>query len=217
MFSTDQVLSENTACLGVVLSGKHNGKVDQCTPTVLPSVESLVEFMVKPNPLALQQYQYHAQIMWHWGHQREESVLHVTIYCVLLCAHYVHDHMQTLDVCPCTCVPGTFMSSFLSPKASPFSSWVCLLIKALPCQRCVWCSATMGPVEVLISSCIQLHKRQSSPPCTRPVSRTPVYSPVGLGPDHLALIETGHHAHKWPYVIMSASKTLMSQNEDAFI
>lgn len=105
-------------------------------------------------------------------------VLHVTMRACAVCAQYVHTFNAG---CPQTCVLLSFFMSLqagVSPlsthkKTSPFSppvfaSWS----KPLQCHCSFWCCGTIGPVEVLISSSIQLHKGQTHPsPCTRLVGR----------------------------------------------
>lgn len=79
---------------------------------------------------------------------------------------YVHVHTLALYVLApvCYCL---FMRSWagMSPPDQPlsppvFASWS----KPLPCHRSFWCSGTIEPVEVLISSSIHLHKGQASRP-----------------------------------------------------
>ncbi len=92
---------------------------------------------------------------------------------VWLCVHGTVcpcPHAYTL--CPCTCVFVSFYElmsrGVLPPRPPPdwplsppvFAPWS----KPLPCHRSFWCSGTIEPVEVLISSSIQLHKGQASPP-----------------------------------------------------
>lgn len=109
-----------------------------------------------------------------WASKRAAPhVPHVTMHaCVKECdwprtVQYVHVHTLTVYI-HAPVWERLFMRSWagvFSPSNQPlsppvFASWS----KPLPCHCSFWCSGTIEPVEVLISSSIHLHKGQASPP-----------------------------------------------------
>lgn len=104
------------------------------------------------------------------GHQRERCCMffmwqYVQVW---LCVHGMwmstRLHCTSLHLCVSVFL-WAHEQGVLSPSNQPlsppvFASWS----KRLPCHRSFWCSGTIEPVEVLISSSIQPHKGQASPP-----------------------------------------------------
>ncbi len=109
------------------------------------------------------------------GHDRQQGHMLFMWQCklvyssVFVRARYCTSMSTRLHCMSCTCVLVSFNEvtngGGFSPSNQPlsppvFASWS----KPLPCHRSFWCSGTIEPVEVLISSSIHLSKGQAGLP-----------------------------------------------------